>query len=96
MTPVSLLSIVDPVVKEFESQHEGLLGEYGVDIRRQLSPLLLAFVNSAVIPVCCDMAAMVAWKETKSDKQIKSLLLNMMFMAMNMIFLPLSGLVSLG
>lgn len=95
VTPVSLLSIVDPVVKEIENKNEGLFDTYGIDFRRQLSPLLLAIVNSGVIPVCCDTAATLALKETKSDKQIKSLILNLLFMGLNMIFLPLTGLVSL-
>lgn len=56
---------------------------------------MIALVNVLIIPVFVDLAAKIQYKETKSDMQKTILILNFIYMALNMIFLPLTGLVSL-
>lgn len=64
-------------------------------MRRQLSPLMLAIVNSAIIPSLVDRSARFSFYETKSQRERNNSIKNMFFMALNMIFLPLTGLVTI-
>ena len=70
VTPVSLYSIVDPIVQNIETD-ENLAGDENLSymttyLRRQLSPLMLAVVNSCIIPFLVDRSAKLQHTETKS------------------------------
>lgn len=48
-----------------------------------------------IIPVLVDVVANFAYKETKSEEQSHIFVMNLIFMSINMIFLPLTGLISI-
>lgn len=55
----------------------------------------LALCNAVIIPVLVDVVANFAYKETKSEEQSHIFVMNLIFMSINMIFLPLTGLISI-
>jgi hypothetical protein len=57
--------------------------------------LSLALCNAVIIPVLVDVVAKFAYKETKSEEQSHIFVMNLIFMTINMIFLPLTGLISI-
>jgi uncharacterized membrane protein (DUF485 family) len=56
---------------------------------------MIALCNVIIIPFLVDIIAASQFKETKSQMQSKILRLNLIFMSLNMIFLPLTGLVQI-
>ena len=61
----------------------------------QFIPLLvLVLVNIVIIPFFVDMAAMLMDNETKSSMQKKIMYMNMILMHINMLILPLAGLIT--
>lgn len=64
-----------------------ILGEY-------LPLLILVLVNIVIIPFFVDMAALLMDNETKSSMQKKIMYMNLILMHINMLILPLAGLIS--
>lgn len=61
----------------------------------QFAPLLvLVLVNVVIIPFFVDLAAMLMDNETKSSMQKKIMYMNMILMHINMLILPLAGLIT--
>ena len=58
------------------------------------SPLVIALVNIGIVPCFVDLVAYMVNNETKSGVQYDILWMNLVFMMLNMILLPLTGLVS--
>jgi len=61
----------------------------------QFAPMIvLLLVNVVIIPFFVDMAAMLMDNETKSSMQKKIMYMNMILMHINMLILPLAGLIT--
>lgn len=61
----------------------------------QFAPMLiLLLVNVVIIPFFVDMAAMLMDNETKSSMQKKIMYMNLILMHLNMLILPLAGLIT--
>ncbi len=48
-----------------------------------------------LIPLFVDIVAKSNYNETKSEQQLKIFVMNLIFMSLNMIVLPLTGLISI-
>lgn len=48
-----------------------------------------------LIPLFVDIVAKSNYNETKSEQQLKVFVMNLIFMSLNMIVLPLTGLISI-
>lgn len=48
-----------------------------------------------LIPIFVDIVAKSNYNETKSEQQLKIFVMNLIFMSLNMIVLPLTGLISI-
>jgi hypothetical protein len=94
VTPVSLFSVVDPITKSISTSNS-TWSNFSAAINNLASPLSLALCNAVIIPLLVDLTAMLSYRETKSAEQRTIFQLNLFFMTMNMIFLPLTGLVSI-
>lgn len=56
-----------------------------------LAPLMLILFNSVIIPRLVDLVALLQDHETHSGKQVTILILNFIFMSLNIIFIPLTN-----
>lgn len=63
-------------------------------LREYLPLLILVLVNIVIIPFFVDMAALLMDNETKSSMQKKIMYMNLILMHINMLILPLAGLIS--
>ena len=63
-------------------------------IAENATPLIIALVNIGIIPTIVDIFAMLITNETKSELQYSILKMNLVFMLLNMVLLPMTGLVS--
>ena len=94
ITPVSLYSVVDPVTRVVDPSNE-LFSQLTTALKNAASPLSLALCNSFIIPCLVDLVARCQFNETKSALQKKIFTMNLFFMGLNMIILPLTGLISI-
>lgn len=88
-----MFSVVDPAVRIL-SVNATFWETYGATIQNAITPLALALCNSVVIPLFVDIVGAYQQKESKTDEHKRILQLNLIFMTINMIFLPLTGLIS--
>ena len=92
VTPVMLFKALNPLAEKLaEGDPDSLISTLGKKLMDSLTPLLIALVNIAIVPVLVDIVAALAYKETKSSFVKISLHLNLFYMALNIVFLPLTG-----
>ena len=60
-----------------------------------VSPLILIICNSLIIPLLVDLVAYLEDHETNSGKQITTMILNFVFMSINVIFIPLTNYITM-
>lgn len=63
-------------------------------LREYLPLLILVLVNIVIIPFFVDVAAALMDNETKSSMQKKIMYMNLILMHINMLILPLAGLIT--
>jgi hypothetical protein len=95
ITPVSLYSVVDPVARRISTDIDTVSSQSSGALRNAASPLSLALCNSWLIPCLVDWVARMTYNDSKSQLQIKIFHMNLLFMTLNMILLPLTGLISI-
>lgn len=84
MTKIVILEEEQPFVKQLSTV-----------FKNAASPMSLALCNSLIIPCLVDLVARLQYNETKSQLQLKIFVMNLCFMGLNMIFLPLTGMISI-
>ena len=89
ITPLSVYTALYPIKRTMQNW-----GSVWSVLAENASPLIIALVNIGIIPCFVDVIAFILNNETKSNMQYEILKMNLTFMTLNMIFLPLSGLVS--
>ena len=89
VTPLMVYKNLLGGMEESESQSSiiRMFGEF-------LPLLILLLVNVVIIPFFVDMAAMLMDNETKSSMQKKIMYMNLILMHINMLILPLAGLIT--
>lgn len=95
ITPMSLYSVVDPVARRISTDIDTVSSQSSSALRNAASPLSLALCNSWLIPCLVDWVASMTYNDSKSQLQIKIFHMNLLFMTLNMILLPLTGLISI-
>lgn len=60
-----------------------------------LAPLVLILFNSVIIPLLVDIVANLEDHETVSGKNVTILTLNLVFMILNTVFIPLTNFVTM-
>jgi hypothetical protein len=90
VTPLTLFDIAKPMANWI---NQGILGEstFRNYLPEYLAPLILALFNGVIIPLLVDLVAMMQDHETHSGKQITILILNFVFMSLNVILIPLTN-----
>jgi len=63
-------------------------------IAQIIPTLILLLVNVVIIPFLVDLAAGLMDNETKSEMQKKIMYMNLILMHLNMLILPLTGLIT--
>jgi len=89
ITPLSVYTALYPVREKLQE-----MGSVFSILAENSSPLVIALVNIAILPCFVDLVGYVVHNETKSNLQYEILWMNLVFMCLNMIILPLTGLVS--
>ena len=89
ITPLQVYKGIQPVTDTVRAW-----GEAWVLLTENSSPLIIALVNIGIIPIIVDICALVITNETKSQMQYEILKMNLVFMMLNMILLPITGLVT--
>ena len=89
ITPLSVYTALYPVKDKLEK-----MGSVWAILAENSSPLVIALVNIGIIPCFVDLVGYAVHNETKSNMQYEILWMNLVFMCLNMILLPLTGLVS--
>jgi len=56
---------------------------------------MMALFNFVLIPLLVDLVAAIDDHETKSSKQISIMKINFVFMVLNNVFLPMTGLITI-
>ena len=90
VTPLSIYSVVRPIKKSIEENEMPLLAL----VAEWTSPLIIALVNVVIIPFIIDLSAMLLSYETLSKTQNEIMITQAFFMVLNMVILPLTGLIS--
>lgn len=89
ITPLSVYSVVRPIKDELENS-----GTIMANVGNLFSPLIIALVNVGIIPFLVDFYSFFQISRTKSEIQKNILNMNIFYMTLNMIILPLTGLIS--
>jgi hypothetical protein len=97
VTPLTLFDLAKPlanwvinsdILGKRQDYLKNLLPEY-------LAPLILVLFNSVIIPLLVDLVAYLQDHETHSGMQATILVLNFVFMSLNVIFIPLTNYITL-
>jgi hypothetical protein len=59
------------------------------------APLILILFNSVIIPQLVNLVAALQDHETHSGKQVTIMILNFVFMSLNVIFIPLTNFITM-
>ena len=89
ITPLQVYKGIQPVTDTVRAWGTGW-----VLLTENSSPLIIALVNIGIIPMIVDICALIITNETKSQMQYEILKMNLVFMMLNMILLPMTGLVT--
>jgi len=97
VTPVSLFNIVEPISDELikNAPEDSLYAQVAEMLSAFWSPILIALVNVLILPMLVDLVALIRKKETKSGMQEIILKMNFFYMGLNMVLLPLTGLITI-
>lgn len=79
-------------IAEFFGEESSLYGLI-TTLAESLLPLMMLVTNIIALPLLVDLVAALRIKETKSEVQRITLRLNLFYMSLNIVFLPLTGLV---
>ena len=93
VTPTQLFKVLNPIADSLANSETSLLSTAGKKLIDMMTPLLMALVNIVVVPLLVDIVTAFSYKETKSAAVNISLVLNLIYMALNIVFLPLTGIV---
>lgn len=94
VSPLTFIDVLKPLANDIEKSvlsktvFKNLLAE-------MLTPLIMLLFNFVLIPILIDIAAAFTDHQTKSGKQLFIMHMNMFFMVMNTILLPLTGLLTI-
>lgn len=91
VTPLTLFDVAKPMANWISSDMLGDQAYLSNLLPEYLAPLILVLFNSVIIPKLVDLVAYLQDHETHSGMQLTIMVLNFIFMVLNMVFIPLTN-----